>query len=114
MLTAEARMHKIPTIGSAIRNLVLEETVMKCAVLAVVSLLLFVPSFAAAQSTGPVAQWSFNQDRGQVAHDSVSDTDDAIGGIFKWVNGVSGGGLRFDGESTIITRGHKSVPPTTA
>ena len=42
----------------------------------------FVPSFAAAQSTGPVAQWSFNEGSGQVAHDSVSGTDDAIGGIF--------------------------------
>jgi len=87
---------------------------MKPAVLAVASLLLVLPSFAGAQSIGPVAQWSFNEGSGQVAHDSVSGTDDAIGGIFKWVNGVLGGGLRFDGESTVMTRGHKAVPPTTA
>jgi len=98
MLTVAARMNKIPTIGSAIRRAVPQEKVMKPAVLAVASLLLVLPSFAGAQSIGPVAQWSFNEGSGQVAHDSVSGTDDAIGGIFKWVNGVLGGGLRFDGE----------------
>jgi hypothetical protein len=49
-----------------------------------------------------------------VAHDSVSGTDDAIVGLFKHVAGVSGNGLRFDGETTGITRGHKGVPQTTA
>ena len=67
-----------------------------------------------AQSKGPAAEWSFNEVNGQVAHDSISGRDDAIGGLFKWVNGVTGNGLRFDGESTVIVRGHKGAPQTTA
>jgi len=67
-----------------------------------------------AQTNGPVASWSFDEASGQVAHDSVSGADDAIGGLFKWVKGASGNGLRFDGESTVITRSYKTVPATTA
>jgi Concanavalin A-like lectin/glucanases superfamily len=81
---------------------------------AVVSLLLFIPSFVLAQGNGPAAEWSFNETGGQTAHDSVSGTDDAIAGLFKRVNGVAGKGLRFDGETTVITRGYKGVPETTA
>jgi len=80
---------------------------MKQVVLVAVWLLICIPTFVLAQSNGPVAEWSFNETSGQVAHDSVSGTDDAIGGLFKRVTGVSGNGLRFDGESTVITRGHK-------
>jgi hypothetical protein len=86
---------------------------MKRVVLAAVSLLICIPTFVLAQSNGPVAGWSFNETSGQVAHDSVSGTDDAISGLFKRVNGVSGNGLRFDGESTVITRGYKDVPQAT-
>jgi Concanavalin A-like lectin/glucanases superfamily len=81
---------------------------------ALLSLLIFLPAFVVAQSSGPIAQWSFNETGGQVAHDSVSGADDAIGGLFKHVNGVSGNGLRFDGETTVIVRGYKSVPQMTA
>jgi len=87
---------------------------MKRVVLAAVSLLICVPPFVFAQVNGPVAEWSFNETSGQVAHDSVSGTDDAIDGLFRRVNGVSGNGLRFDGESTVITRGYKGVPQATA
>jgi hypothetical protein len=77
-------------------------------------LFLFVPVSALAQANGPIAEWSFDEANGPIAHDSVSGTDDAISGLFKRVNGVSGGGLRFDGESTVITRSYKSVPATAA
>ncbi len=73
-----------------------------------------IPTSVLAQSGRPVAQWSFDESSGQVAHDSISGTDDAIGGLFKHVKGVSGNGLRFDGESTIITRAFKGVPQTSA
>ena len=79
-----------------------------------VPLLIFIPTYVCAQTNSPVAEWSFNETSGRVAHDSVSGTDDAIGGLFHWVSGVSGNGLRFDGESTIITRSYKGVPQTTA
>jgi hypothetical protein len=76
--------------------------------------LICLSSLVLAQTNGPVAQWSFNENAGQIAHDSVSGIDDPIVGLFKHVTGVSGGGLRFDGESTVITRGRKGVPPTKA
>src|SRR5579864_1515299 len=82
-------------------------------VLAAVSLLPLIPTFVLAQDSGPAAEWSFNETSGQIAHDSVSGADDAIGGLFKRVNGVSGNGLRFDGETTVITRGYKGAPQTT-
>jgi hypothetical protein len=83
-------------------------------VLAAASFLLCVPTSIHAQGNGPAAEWSFNEASGQIARDSVSGTDDAIGGLFKRVRGVSGNGLRFDGETTVITRGYKSVPQTGA
>jgi Concanavalin A-like lectin/glucanases superfamily len=87
---------------------------MKRLVVAATWFLICIPIFVRAQSRGPVAEWSFNETDGKVAHDSVSGTDDAIVGLFKHVAGVSGNGLRFDGETTGITRGHKGVPQTTA
>src|SRR5271154_4320907 len=81
---------------------------------ALLSLLICLPAFVVAQSTGPVAQWSFSETAGQVAHDSVSGMDDSITGLFQHVNGVTGNGLRFDGETTVIVRGYKGVPQTTA
>jgi|SRR5579872_6634946 len=86
---------------------------MKPRLLAAVWLLICSSTFALAQR-GPVAEWTFDEGTGQFAHDSVSGLDDNIGGSFKHVAGVSGKGLRFDGESTVITRGHKNVPQTPA
>ena len=83
------------------------------AVLASASILFCFPALLQAESKGPVAQWLFNETSGAVAHDSISGADDAILGVFKRVNGVSGNGLRFDGESTAIIRGYKGVPQTT-
>jgi Concanavalin A-like lectin/glucanases superfamily len=79
-------------------------------VLLAATFLFWMPHFALAQSARPVAEWHFDESSGQVAHDSVSGVDDGIGGLFKWVPGVSGNGLRLDGESTVIVRNHKHVP----
>jgi len=66
---------------------------------------------AIGQNNGPVAHWSFDEASGSVTHDSASGIDDQVTGIFKRVPGVSGGALRFDGESTIISRSRKAQPP---
>jgi hypothetical protein len=87
---------------------------MKQVVSVAARLLIWIPTFMLAQSSNPVAEWTFNEVGGQVAHDSISGTDDAIGGLFKHVEGVAGNGLRFDGETTVIVRDHKGVPPTSA
>ena len=77
------------------------------------TLLLCIPVLTLAQSDDLVAEWSFNEANGSVAHDSAGGTDDTIGGLFKRVKGVSGNGLLFDGESTVITRSYNGVPSTT-
>lgn len=87
---------------------------MKRVIWVAAGLLICISTFGRAQSRGPVAEWSFNEATGPIAHDSISGTDDPVGGLFKHVPGVSGNGLRFDGESTVITRAHKGVPATTS
>jgi hypothetical protein len=66
---------------------------------------------AFAQNSGPVAHWSFDEASGSVAHDSASGIEDQITGLFKRVPGVSGSALRFEGESTMIRRSRKALPP---
>jgi hypothetical protein len=87
---------------------------MKHAVSVTVWLLTWIPTLVFAQSSGPIAQWSFDETSGQFAHDSISGNDDTIVGLFKHVPGISGNGLRFDGETTVITRAYKNVPPPIA
>lgn len=71
-----------------------------------------IPSYStsAAQSQGLAAQWSFDEKGGAVARDSIRRADDAVTGHFKHVDGIVGGGLRFDGETTGITRVAKDSP----
>jgi Concanavalin A-like lectin/glucanases superfamily len=83
---------------------------MRPVVLAAAIFLIAVPQYVGAQSGGPEAEWLFDEASGQVTRDSVSGVEDSIQGLFKWVNGVSGSGLRFDGESTAIVRGYKNAP----
>jgi len=74
-------------------------------------LLLLLPSCAAAgQVNGAVAHWSFDEPGGSVVQDSASGTADTITGLYKRIPGASGMGLRFDGESTMISRPAKSLP----
>jgi Concanavalin A-like lectin/glucanases superfamily len=65
------------------------------------------------QTSKPVAEWSFDETAGAVAHDSASGEDDAITGIVRHVDGVTGHGLRFDGTSTVVTRKAKRAPHLT-
>jgi hypothetical protein len=66
------------------------------------------------QASKPVAEWSFDETEGAVAHDSAGGIDDTITGNFRRVNGVIGHGLRFDGTSTVVTRDRKTAPHLTA
>jgi hypothetical protein len=72
------------------------------------------PADSSAQSQGAVARWSFDEKEGIVARESIRGADDKISGLFRHVNGVVGNGLRFDGETTIITRAAKDAPQLTS
>jgi hypothetical protein len=66
---------------------------------------------ALAQEPGLVARWSFDDaSAGLAALDAVSGEKDAIRGHFKFVPGVSGTGLRFDGYTTCLVRKARQVP----
>ncbi len=69
--------------------------------------------YCAAQTEGLAARWSFDENDGSVARDSVHGTDDKITGRFKHVGGVTGQALRFDGETTSITRAAQDSPRIT-
>jgi hypothetical protein len=64
---------------------------------------------AAANEPGLLAQWSFDEGAGQVAHDSGPFGLDAVLGLTQqadsadpgWINGSSGSALRFDGTSSV-------------
>jgi hypothetical protein len=69
----------------------------------------FIP--AGAQTTaGLAAQWAFDDQRGNVVHDSVSGRDNPILNNHQWVKGVSGDGLKFDGFTTVIELAPKDAP----
>jgi len=77
-----------------------------------ICLVICMPVFTRAQNSGAMAEWLFDESNGQTAHDNVSGINDPITGLFKHVTGVSGQGLRFDGETTVIIRDHKVAPKT--
>jgi Concanavalin A-like lectin/glucanases superfamily len=68
------------------------------------------PLAAPAQDPNLVARWSFEKMPGAFAHDNVSARDDAIEGFFKYVPGVAGTGLRFDGYTTGVVRKGENAP----
>jgi Concanavalin A-like lectin/glucanases superfamily len=66
---------------------------------------------AGAQTTaGLAAQWSFDDQRGKIVHDSVSGQDSPILNNYQWVKGVSGDGLKFDGFTTVVELAPKAAP----
>ncbi len=65
---------------------------------------------AFAQAGGPVARWSFDNSTGSTLHDPVSGMEDKVGGFYKYVAGVSGSGLRFDGYTTSVVRKAQDAP----
>ena len=66
---------------------------------------------AGAQTTaGLAAQWSFDDQRGKIVHESVSGQDSPILNNYQWVRGVSGDGLKFDGFTTVVELAPKAAP----
>lgn len=63
-----------------------------------------------AQSPGPVAKWSFNETDKALTSDQVTGSNDQVGGYYKYVPGVSGTGLRFDGYTTSVTCKPQDAP----
>jgi hypothetical protein len=63
-----------------------------------------------AQEQGLVARWSFEKAATPLTRDSVSGAQDKVEGFFKYVPGVAGTGLRFDGYTTHVIRAAKNAP----
>jgi hypothetical protein len=60
--------------------------------------------------TGPAAWWTFDEGAGRAAVDHVSRTEDEIRGNFRFVGGISGTALKFDGYTTAVVRQAKKAP----
>jgi hypothetical protein len=70
----------------------------------------FVSPNLSGQDNGLVAKWSFDEAHGNTAHDSAAAIDDKVEGFSKYVRGVSGTAMRFDGYTTGIVREGKAAP----
>ncbi|MGA2115851.1 MAG: LamG domain-containing protein [Bryobacteraceae bacterium] len=68
-------------------------------------------AFAQGQPVKPLAQWRFDESQGPTARDSAGGVADSISGLYKFVRGVSGNALQFDGYTTYIQRQWKQAPP---
>jgi hypothetical protein len=75
-----------------------------------IAILTLFPFRSYSQNQGLVAKWSFNEEPGAVTRDSVSGKEDKIEGFYKYVPGVSGSGLRFDGYTTSVIRNAANAP----
>lgn len=64
--------------------------------------LLILPRYSVAQSEGLVASWSFPETGEAVTLDQITKTNCEVGGYYKYVPGVVGTGLRFDGYTTSV------------
>ncbi len=80
--------------------------------------LLFVIAMAGIASPGQnedlLARWSFDEASGSTVLDSATSTRDTIAGFHKFVPGVSGNALQFDGYTTQIVRPYRKAPSPTA
>jgi len=59
---------------------------------------------------GLVVSWKFDEGKGKTVADSVTQVKDRIRGNFKFVQGVSGSGLMFDGFTTSVVRKAEKAP----
>lgn len=73
-----------------------------------VIVLLVCSGFASGDS--PAAWWKFDEGSGNVAMDCIGQIEDKIEGEFKYVAGVSGKAIRFDGYTTVIVREAGDAP----
>jgi len=78
----------------------------KCQIILRVSLLLILIfcSVSAFAQKEPAMWWKFEQEKGRTTTEGIGRIKDEITGNFKYVGGVSGNGLRFDGFTTSIVR----------
>jgi hypothetical protein len=63
-----------------------------------------------AAEAGPVAWWKSDEEKGRVAFDTISGREDSIGGNFRYIEGISGTGLKCDGFTTRIVRKAADAP----
>lgn len=71
---------------------------------------MLIGSVVAAAGDGLVARWSFDEGEGAVVRERVSQTQDSIHGVYRYVEGVEGSALRFDGYTTVVRRDSRQVP----
>jgi hypothetical protein len=72
--------------------------------------LLAAAATAPAGQDGVLAWWRFDEGGGQTAIDAVQQTKDSIEGNYKFIEGVSGTGLKCDGFTTCVTRKAEAAP----
>ena len=65
---------------------------------------------ASAQNQGLVAKWSFEEAAEPITRDTVSEVEDKVEGFYKYVPGVAGAGMRFDGYTTHVIRAADKAP----
>ncbi len=65
---------------------------------------------AFAVDNGPAAWWKFDEGRGKIALDSITEKEDPIQRNFWYLPGVRGTGLKLDGFTTHIIRKAKDAP----
>jgi len=54
--------------------------------------------------------WNFDEPQGNAAQDSAGNRSDPLRGSWRWVKGVTGSAVEFDGYTTQILRPAKAVP----
>ena len=65
---------------------------------------------APASEEGLVAWWRFDEGQGKVALDHINSVEDEIKGLIKYVPGVSGTAIKFDGFSSSVVRKAANFP----
>jgi hypothetical protein len=63
-----------------------------------------VSTSASADDQGLVAWWKFEKNEKSKIWESIGRVEDSISGNYKYVKGVSGDAVRFDGFTTVVTR----------
>jgi len=73
-------------------------------------LLISISTIIYADEPGLVAWWKFEKNEKGIILDSVGRAEDLISGNYKYVRGISGDAIRFDGFSTVVTRSATKAP----
>lgn len=73
----------------------------------------WLPAGQSEKTKAPVAWWTFERGQGTAVKDAITGTEDTLSGNFKFVLGVSGTALRFDGYTTEVVRKSALAPRLT-